>query len=298
MTIDKSGNVYATGNLSGSDIPAVSKYDTDGNKIWTWSAPDTEAGSVFFAIAVDQSENVYITGYLSENNGNRPYCYLTVKIDANGAQGWSETYVGPGKSDDIAFDIAVDGQGNVFVTGRSAGIDMGYDYATIKYNNAGNQIWVARYNDPSNGDDEASCLSLDSKGNVYVTGQSSGSDINYDYATIKYDTNGNQLWIARYSGANKSNNLPSALALDSSGNVYVTGMSSPFPGTMTYAPGDYDRTVQDFATVKYDSNGHQLWAEIYDNAQGGSIAAGITVDNGGNVFVTGSSGRCIPITTP
>ena len=58
MTIDKSGNVYATGNLSGSDIPAVSKYDTDGNKIWTWSAPDTEAGSVFFAIAVDQSEQI------------------------------------------------------------------------------------------------------------------------------------------------------------------------------------------------------------------------------------------------
>jgi hypothetical protein len=95
-----------------------------------------------------------------------------------------------------------------------------------------------------------------------------------------------------------SNNGPTALTVDSSGNVYVTGVSSPVPGTMTYTQGDYDRTVHDYATVKYDTNGRQLWAEIYDNTEGSSWAFGIAVDKSGNVFVTGLSGIRIPVTIP
>jgi hypothetical protein len=295
IAVDNSGNVYVTGTVNGSDIPAVSKYDTNGNRIWIWSAPVAESGGPS-AIALDQSGNAYITGYGQTDAGNKHY--LTIKLDANGNQVWAETYSGPMNAGDISDDIAVDNQGNVFVTGKSLGIDTSYDYATIKYDSDGNQLWAVRYNDSVNGDDESGLLSLDSKGNVYVTGSSTNGSRNSDYATVKYDTNGNQLWLVRYSGLDNSNNGPTALTVDSSGNVYVTGVSSPVPGTMTYTQGDYDRTVHDYATVKYDTNGRQLWAEIYDNTEGSSWAFGIAVDKSGNVFVTGLSGIRIPVTIP
>ena len=94
----------------------------------------------------------------------------------------------------------MDASGNVYVTGESFGIGTGIDYATIKYDPTGTQIWEARYNGASNGFDFGQALTLDVAGNVYVTGRSFGSTTNFDYATIKYDSNGNQSCEARYSG--------------------------------------------------------------------------------------------------
>src|SRR5438132_666734 len=84
------------------------------------------------------------------------------------------------------------------------------------------QAWVARYNGPGNSYDEATAIAADGSGNVYVTGYSEGS-AGYDYATIKYDTAGQQQWIRRYVGPAHAGDYASAIAVDGSSNIYVAG---------------------------------------------------------------------------
>jgi hypothetical protein len=108
---------------------------------------------------------------------------------------------------------------------------------------------VRRYNGPGNGLDRASSIGLDDSGNVYVTGRSYGDGTSYDYATIKYDAQGNELWIQRYNGPANEYDYAYAMAVDDRRSVYVTG------GSMGSG------TVEDYATVKYvqalrgDANG-------------------------------------------
>lgn len=64
--------------------------------------------------------------------------------------------------------------------------------------------WVRRYNGPRNGNDFAYAMAVDDNGNVYVTGRSEAWGTSYDYCTIKYDKNGNELWIRRYNGPGNS----------------------------------------------------------------------------------------------
>jgi hypothetical protein len=154
-------------------------------------------------------------------------------------QAWVRRYNGPGNGDDRAHDLALDSQGNVYVTGASEGSGTGFDYATLKYSPSGQLLWAKRYNGPGNGSDSAYALALDSQGNVYVTGRSEGSGTDYDYATRKYSPSGDLLWAKRYNGPGNSHDFAYALALDSQGNVYVTGAS--------WGSG----TGYDYATIRY-----------------------------------------------
>jgi uncharacterized delta-60 repeat protein len=189
---------------------------------------------------------------------------------------WVARYNGPGNYDDVATAIAVDNNGNVYVTGWSyGGYGTGYDYATIKYNSEGQVVWVARYNGPGNDDDEATAIAVDNNGNVYVTGRSWGKDADYDYATIKYNSLGHTQWVARYNGLGNSRDSATAIAVDNNGNVYVTGYSEA-----------------DYATIKYNSNGQVVWVARYNGPDNfPDEATAIAVDNNGNVYVTGRSGR-------
>ena len=75
---------------------------------------------------------------------------------------------------------------------------------------------------PWNAEDEAKAIAVDTQGNVYVTGQSWGLGGNFDYATIRYNSASQEEWAARYDGADNRNDQANAMAIDSSGNVYVT----------------------------------------------------------------------------
>ena len=195
-------------------------------------------------------------------------------------EAWVARYHGPGNADDRGSDVAVDRAGQVVVTGGSAGAVTGpSDYATARYDADGNELWVARYNGPGNAWDFARAVALDAAGNVYVTGESAGAGFDFDYATIKYDPEGNELWVARYNGPGNGSEIATALAVDAAGNVYVTGQSA---GAGT-GPSDY-------ATIKYDPEGNELWVARYNGPGNGSdVASALVVDAAGHVYVTGES---------
>lgn len=180
-------------------------------------------------------------------------------------------------SSDTANKITVDKKGNVYVVGQSAD-----DIVTVKYSNTGAQVWVARYNGSGNGVDSPADIKVDNAGNVYVTGTIFEGNVNhFDYVTIKYDVGGAQLWAVKYNGIAGANDFVASLAIDSNGNIYVTGNSGRLYGTSYY----------DYSTIKYDSNGNQLWVAIYNgpNSYNTNYVSKIIVDNFDNVYVAGTS---------
>jgi len=284
IAVDGQRNVYVTGESYGSgtfyDYVTI-KYNANGVLQWVarYNGPGND-WDVARSIAIDVQRNVYVTG---ESRGSgTDLDYATIKYNSSGVEQWVRRYNGPGNDMDWARSIAIDVQRNVYVTGYSNGSDtsISYDYATIKYNFAGAEQWVARYNGPGNGHDNAFSLTVDGQGNVYVTGLSIGSGTYYDFATVKYNTNGVEQWVARYNGPGNDWDDASSIAVDGQGNVYVTGTS--------YGSG----TSDDYATIKYNSSGVEQWVARYNGpANEWDMANSLTVDGQGNVYVTG-----IPVT--
>jgi hypothetical protein len=185
------------------------------------------------AMAVDNAGNIYVTG----TSGNSALHYFaTVKYDSTGAQLWEDTMEGE------ANDIAVDSSGNVYVTGNSYRIPGGEDYTTIKYSPSGTRLWVAYYDGTGSGEDKANAVAVDDLGNVYVTGKSDrdyGTHHTNQLATVKYDNSGTLLWADHYSETSTTDSYGRAIAVDSWGNVYVTGSD----------------------TIKYDVDGLKRWIQ-------------------------------------
>src|SRR4030042_6501859 len=87
---------------------------------------------------------------------------------------WLQSYNGPNNTSDKAYILKLDGSGNVYVAGRCNDEGSTADYVIIKYNSAGVQQWVRRYNGPYNNEDIIHGMAVDNSGNVYVTGRSQG----------------------------------------------------------------------------------------------------------------------------
>lgn len=103
--------------------------------------------------------------------------------------------------------------------------------------------WIAAYNYPGNDYDVARALAVDHAWNVYVTGSSYSVETNHDYAIIKYDKHGNQLWVERYNGPGNSVDVANVLTVDHAGNVYVTGYSDELGTFSVYTTIKYDMYV-------------------------------------------------------
>lgn len=232
-----------------------------------------EPGSTAEAIAVDNSGNVYVCGYGSGASID----YITIKYNSAGDTLWVRYYDGGGSFYDFANALAIDDAGNVYVTGRSISSGSYYDIATIKYNSAGVQQWVAQYDGTGANDDEGNDIAVDDAGNVYVTGVTS-TNTGAHYITIKYDSSGDTAWTVTYGGPDSTGCVAQALALDDSGNVYVTG------------EGYSSASGHDYATVKYDASGAEEWVAVYNGlATYADDHAYDIAYEGGYVYVTGES---------
>jgi hypothetical protein len=182
---------------------------------------------------------VFVTGRIS--SVATFYDYVTLKYSSAGLPVWTNFYNGPGNGVDEPEAIGLDAQNNVFVTGYSVGADASWDFATIKYSNTGVPIWTNRYGAIANGSDVATALVLDAADNVLVTGFSDGGASSYDIATVAYSNDGLPLATNRYNGAANKVDQANAIAVDSVGNYFVTGL------TTTDASGN------DFITIKYSA---------------------------------------------
>ena len=280
IVVDGLGNVYVTGSSfgSGSNSDYVTiKYNSSGVQQWVQRYNGTGNSTDYaYSLCTDVSGNVYVTG--SSIGSGTNYDYATVKYNSAGIQQWVQRYSGPGNSFDSPSSIAVDGSGNVHVSGYSTGVGTGYDCLTIKYNSTGVQQWEQRYNGPGNSTDNINSLALDAAGNVYIAGFTGGSGTGNDGITIKYNSSGVQQWMQTFNGPGNGNDNARSLSLDAAGNVYITGYSA---GVSSGA---------DYTTIKYNSSGVQQWLQTY-NGPGNSDedAYSLVLDASGNIYITGYS---------
>lgn len=173
---------------------------------------------------------------------------------------------------DSQLGMTVDAAGNIYVIGSI--FNESLDWLVIKYSPSGERLWFTEFNeDYGNRDDIPHAIAVDNLGNVYVTGES--YYLSADYLTIKYNSQGTELWQKRYGGPGQD--IAMGIALDENRNVYVTGKE------MTGGN-------QNCVTLKYSSGGTLLWEKPYDGPTGDNdMGKEIAVASDGSIYVAGST---------
>ncbi len=285
--LDNQGNLYVAGEVTWdsretgrplSDYFLVKLATQDGQILW--SQRYSEGVYKFLTgVAVDNSGNTILTGHAQSQGGSgeqTEYDYLTVKYDARGRLLWVQRY--NGGSEDRAQGIAIDAQGNIYVTGYSKNSANG-DCLTLKYDPNGRLLWTQRYDRGS--EDGCYGIAVDRQGDIYVTG-SSGTNTIRSTITLKYSNAGGLLWERRYSHLANSYHEAAKIVLDWRGNLYVIGITASSLGSPS--------SDVDYLTISYDATGNLRWATNYNGLGNGvDIPFSIAVDWQGNVHVTGFS---------
>ena len=240
ISIDSNNNIYVTGwtlgslsdnNNLGLNDAFLTKYDASGKQLWVKQF-GTSNSEYALGISLDSNNNIYVTGWtlgsLPDNNNLGRYDAYIAKYDANSNQVWVRQF---GTSDfDSAVRSQIDSSGNVYVTGYTNGFVLngeikGEDAFIAKYDAEGNQLWIQQFG--SSETDNAQEISIDSNGNIYVTGYTDGSllgNSNFggrDAYITKYDAAGNQLWIRQFGTSDSDESI--GIKFDSSDNLYATG---------------------------------------------------------------------------
>jgi FlgD Ig-like domain/Beta-propeller repeat len=262
------------------------------------------------AIGVDALGNVVVVGYFSQamNLGGANlvsaggFDIFVAKYDANGAHLWSQRFGGPG--DDKALAVALDGSGNIFVTGYFNGTvnfgggnlvtAWGNDMFLAKYNASGAHQWSQRFGGVSGevGNAAGIAVAVDGSGNVLATGDFNGtanfgggnfaSAGNLDIFLAKYNANGVHQWSQHFGSF--FDDSGAAVAVDGSGYIFMTGF---FNHLVDFGGGAFDTGAgSDVFLAKYDANGVHQWSRSFGNAYD-AHGTGLAVDGSGNVVVTG-----------
>ncbi|HWQ90102.1 MAG TPA: SBBP repeat-containing protein [Clostridia bacterium] len=274
VAVDPFGNILVTGTaqLDGYAAMATIKYSKSGLPLWTnLSRSLANSHDSAVALAVDAAGNVFVTG--SSTNSLSAGDFLTLAYSPEGLPLWTNRFDGPANGLDAPMAIAVDSNGEVIVTGHSAGIGTGQDFVTIKYSNSGIPLWTNRHENLQNREDRALALTIANSGRVFVTGTSTfatDSGIKTELVTIAYSGTGEPVWT------NQLTTMPEAMAVDADGNVFIAGLT--ITGGFTLSA----------LTIAYSELGTPLWTNLYNGGER-SRATAIAVDTTGNVYVTGYS---------
>ena len=283
IAVDASGNVYVCGQSDQSqtsinnDDYATIKYNSSG--IEQWVARYNGIGNAIdraVGVGADSNGNVYVSGR-SSNGGDDDY--VTIKYNSTGAQTWIKTLDRGGR--DRVTDLVFDGT-NVFITGRSSnGSDD--DYLTVKYTANGTLSWQSAYDFVDH--DRATSLTTDGAGNVFVTGQSDSDPTgtsNFDYATVAYNSQGNQIWAKRYNSAAVQSDIANDISYGADQNVYVVGMVTN--GLSGITP------LNDVVTLSYTANNGTLnWTKTIAGSAGFDDEGLAVVGSGSGCVIAGST---------
>ena len=289
ITIDNSGNIYVagstTGLLSDKDMIII-KYNNSGVQQWAkiYSSPGIFPDEAY-AITLDASGDPIISGYsYLEGSGN---VMTIIKYDVYGNQTLFTTGSGASGSTDVAYAITVDAGDNMYVTGyEKAFLDAttnNKSIVTVKFSPAGVRQWSKTITGAGNGDNEPSSMATDQNGNTYVTGYVTAVNGDKDYVTVKYDVNGNQVWMKTYNNSSANDDdIPRKIIIDQRGDVVVTGSSKH----------SHNSNTEDYLTIKYSgSSGSQQFTHRYTepSVNSTSIAYSLTEYKRGKYYITGSS---------
>ncbi|MCH9653449.1 MAG: SBBP repeat-containing protein [Planctomycetes bacterium] len=320
MAVDREGNCYVTGEFTetaqfadktvtsrGSMDFVLAKYNPQGKLLWLQTAGGTKIDRGY-GVAVDQAGNSYVTGHFQsptfqigdktfKNHGD--YDYFIAKYDPTGKLLWAES--AGGKGYDYGHGIAVTPEGECYVAGTFAGaVTIGGSQSKHKQ---GSSMFVARYDTDGkmlwsqmagNGRRQSGHqIAVDHQGNCYLcglmtgivelAGQPMGTDTKQqDIFLAKLSPAGKFVWSANSGG--QANGLSTGVAVDKSGNCYLTGMfknEAKFGKSTLKSAGEYDIFV-----ARINVDGTPGWAY----SGGGKkidYGLGIAVDQSGNCYVTG-----------
>ena len=281
-----------------------------------------------FDIALDDSSNIFIVGRTFSPNliattGVHQTTYgggccgdaYMAKFDSSGTHIWG-TYLG-GRQLDMAFKCAVDPDGNIYMVGWAesdsvmaspgsylpsiaGGRENGF---LVKFNSAGTRIWGTYYGGIRR--DVAYNCAVDAESNVYLVGETwsstgiatsnghlpvGGGIANRDAFLAKFNEHGVRQWGTYYGTPTGNFDVGNGVAIDRSGNVYLSGNTNSASGIAT--TGAHLSTFSgggDAFLVKFDSNGVRQWGTYYGDASGGTTSWRCAVDTSLNVYLAGST---------
>jgi len=312
VSVDDSGNVYAAGlknNSTGLQSTMIVKYNSSGQLQYTdtltlrnavdnispyngsiltliWNYNVTirkyQGNSLLWQITNDSTTmaysilpkfigldtigNIYVGGSKAISSDVR---YFVKKFDSNGGFLWSSEY-NPGPSIDDLEDMKIDKYGNAYLVGYINNSNGGF--SIVKFNPTGGLAWAKVYNTNvviAN----KSAIDVDKNGNVYISGRYSTSTASQCHV-VKYDSAGNFQWYTPLDTIGAGANTD--IALDVSGNVFVTSPKYPFTGS-------------NYRTCRLSPvNGSIVWEIDYNGAANNTdYSVKVLPDTIGNVYVTG-----------
>ncbi|MCX6746654.1 MAG: SBBP repeat-containing protein [Candidatus Pacearchaeota archaeon] len=244
-----------------------------------------------YGVAIDSQRNVYITGQTRWTSASTDDIYVG-KWNSSGTNLWNATLNGPGDNTDSGRSIAVDpsNESNIYIVGSSV---WGASYSDIyigKWNSSGTNLWNKTINGPGNGQDYGYGVIVDSSGNVYVVGTSSWKSPNTaDIYLGKWNSSGTNLWNATFNGPQNNTDNGLGVALDSQGNIYVSG-DSRWTSSVS----------SDLYLGKWNSSGSQMWNATLDSPSfyyDSGTAVAVDPNDNNAIYVTGSNRWVVGSTT-